>query len=256
MNKEVNRLLRALTYDNTSLESYSQSLPFVQRILNSNHTDRLKISASQLLFGNIRHLDRGIFLAVAERIASEVPLSWHMSRLLKTQDSLLKASAKELLRTDLLNVSEKQLQTPNEYPIGSFVLVHYRSGSPPSRLHTTLRGPMRVVSGSNSRYTLYDLVTNKEKDYHVSDWIEFLYDASVVDPLGVARRDHLEFFIESILDHRNVQTRSSSQFLVKWLNYPDSANSLEPYSSLRDVDVFHDYLKLKKLHRLLNRQYR
>ena len=52
MNKEINRHLRALTYDNTSLENYAQSLPFVQRILNSNHSDRLKISASQLLFGN------------------------------------------------------------------------------------------------------------------------------------------------------------------------------------------------------------
>ena len=62
MNKEINRHLRALAYDNTSLENYAQSLPFVQRILNSNHSDRLKISASQLLFGNVLNLDRGIFL--------------------------------------------------------------------------------------------------------------------------------------------------------------------------------------------------
>ena len=53
------------------------------------------------------------------------------------------------------------------------------------------------LSGSNSRYTLYDLVSNKEKDYHVSDLKEFLYDLSVVDPLDVARRDHMEFFVES-----------------------------------------------------------
>ena len=132
------------------------------------------------------------------------------------QDSLLKASAKELLRTDLLHISDKQQQTPKEYPIGSYVLVHYRSGSPPSRLHTSWRGPLRVVSSSASKYTLYDLVSNKEKDYHVSDLKEFLFDASVVDPLDVARRDHMEFFVESILDHRNVQTRSSAEFLVKW----------------------------------------
>ena len=257
MNKEINRHIRALTYDNTSLESYQQSLPFVQRILNSNHSDRLKISASQLLFGNVLRLDRGIFLPETERVIAESkPLSRHMSQMLKMQDSLIKASAKELLRTDLLHVSAKQLQTPKEFPIGSYVLVHYRSGSPPTRLHTLWRGPMRVVSGSNSRYTLYDLVTNKEKDYHVSDMKAFLYDASVVDPLDVARRDHMEFFVESILDHRNVQTRSSAEFLVKWQNYPDSANSWEPYSGLRDVVVFHDYLKLKKLQRLLNKQHR
>ena len=89
--------------------------------------------------------------------------------MLKMQDSLLKASAAELLRTDLLHVSTKQHQSPTEFPINSYVLVHYRSGSPPTRLHTAWRGPMRVVSGSNSRYFLYDLITTREKEYHVSN---------------------------------------------------------------------------------------
>jgi hypothetical protein len=41
MNKEINRHLRALTFENTSLEKYADSLPFVQRILNSNYSDRV-----------------------------------------------------------------------------------------------------------------------------------------------------------------------------------------------------------------------
>jgi hypothetical protein len=49
MNKEVNRHPRALTFDNVTLDDYSTSLRFVQRILISNHSDRLKISASQFL---------------------------------------------------------------------------------------------------------------------------------------------------------------------------------------------------------------
>jgi transposase InsO family protein len=52
MNKEINRHLRALTYDNLSLDNYKDSLPFVQRILNSNHSDRLKISAADLLWSS------------------------------------------------------------------------------------------------------------------------------------------------------------------------------------------------------------
>jgi transposase InsO family protein len=50
MNKEINRYLRASTFENKSLEKYADSLPFVQRILNSNYSDRFKISAAQLLF--------------------------------------------------------------------------------------------------------------------------------------------------------------------------------------------------------------
>ena len=61
-NKEINRHLRALTYDNSSSIDYKKSLPFVQKILNSNHSDRLKISAAQMLFGNMLNSDRGIFL--------------------------------------------------------------------------------------------------------------------------------------------------------------------------------------------------
>ena len=39
MNKEINRHIRALTYDNTSLDDYKIALPFVMRIINSNHKD-------------------------------------------------------------------------------------------------------------------------------------------------------------------------------------------------------------------------
>ena len=127
MNKEVNRHLRDLTYDNVTLDNYSAPLPFVHTILNSNHSDRLKISASQLLFGNILKLDRGIFLPPSERLViNDKPLSTRMSNLLKIQDSLLKASAKELLRTDLLNQKQSQISQHLEYPRDSYVLVHYR----------------------------------------------------------------------------------------------------------------------------------
>ena len=90
-------------------------------------------------------------------------------------------------------------QNPTEFPINSYVLVHYRSGSPPTRLHTAWRGPMRVVSGSYSRYILYDLITTREKEYHVSNMKQFLYDPLLVDPVDVARRDRMEFFVESIV---------------------------------------------------------
>ena len=60
-----------------------------------------------------------------------------MSDLLSIQDNLLKASAKELLRTDLLYLTTKVQNKHTEYAIDSYVLVHYRTGSPPKRLHTS-----------------------------------------------------------------------------------------------------------------------
>jgi Chromo (CHRromatin Organisation MOdifier) domain len=73
---------------------------------------------------------------------------------------------------------------------------------------------MKVVSGSDSRYLLYDLI-----------------------PLDVARRDYMEFFVETIIDHRgNVKRKTDLEFLVSWLGYDD--NSWEPYSYLRDTGSF------------------
>ena len=83
-----------------------------------------------------------------------------MSKLLSVQDNLIKASAKELLRTDLLHQTAAQTLSYTEHLPGSYGLVHYRNGVPPTRLHTHWKGPMKVVSGSDSRYLLYDLITD------------------------------------------------------------------------------------------------
>ena len=69
-NKVVNRHLRAPKFDNLSLTDYKKSLPFVQKILSSNHSDRSKISASQMLFSYMLNLDKGIFTPISERRSS------------------------------------------------------------------------------------------------------------------------------------------------------------------------------------------
>ena len=256
-NKEINRHLRALTFENLSLKDYKKSVPFVQRILNSNYSDRLRISSSQMLFGNVLNLDRGIFLPREERQPSNKPLSKYLSDLILMQDNLLKASAKELLRTDLLHLTSKEQNVHKEYPIDSYVLVHYRTGLPPSRLHTPWQGPMRVIKGFNSRYTLLDLITGKEKDYHVSDMKPFVFDSATTDPLDIARRDQMEFFIDSILEHRgNLHRKTEIEFLVHWLNYDHTHDTWEPYASLRDSDRLHAYLLEKNLQRLIPSKFR
>ena len=90
-----------------------------------------------------------------------------MSNLLSIQDNLVKASAKELIRPDLLHLTTRELNKHTEYAVNSYVLVHYCTGLPPTRLHTNWKGPMRVIKGLNSRYTLLDLITGKEKCHDI-----------------------------------------------------------------------------------------
>ena len=61
-----------------------------------------------MLFGNVLDLDRGIFLKHPDRLMYK-SLSGYISKLLSMQDNLLKASAAELLRTDTLRLTTKEL---------------------------------------------------------------------------------------------------------------------------------------------------
>ena len=58
-------------------------------------------------------------------------ISVYMSNLLKTQDSLRKAAAKELLRTDLLHMTDKRQLQHTDYQPGTYVQV--------TRLHVFIR---------------------------------------------------------------------------------------------------------------------
>ena len=164
------------------------------------------------------------------------------------QDNLLKASAEEWRRTDLLHMTTKEQNMNKEYLPNSYVLLHYGTGLPPTRLHTSWKGSIRVIKGLNSRYTLLDLITSKEKDYHVSDMEPFVFDSAIVDPLDIARRDQMEFFIEKISDHRGKWSqRKSLQFFVSWMEYDQPYDSWEAFADLRDSTHLHSYLHEKNL---------
>lgn len=256
-NKEINRHIRALTFENNTLENYEESLPFVQRILNSNHSLKLNMSASDLLFGQMINLDYGLFLSPEERVNTEgMPLQDYMIKLLAIQDSLMKAANEQLLSLDNIHLSSKTGKQ-YEFALDSFVLVRYRKSAPPTRLHTIWRGPLRVIRHQDSQYTLLDLITKKEKVYHVSDMKPFIFDPLHTNPQDVARHDYLEFFVEAILEHRgNPSLKSTMEFQIKWLGYNDSHNSWEPYSNLRDLDILHDYLSQQNLSRLIPKKFR
>ena len=199
------------------------------------------------------NLDKGIFIPISERSSASKPFSKYMSDLF----AILKASTEELLRTDLLHMTTKEQKIHKKYLPNSYVLVHYRTGLPPTHLHTNWKGPMRVIKGLNSRYTLLDLVTGIENDYHVSDMKPFVFDSVIVDPLDIARRYQMEFFIEKISDHRRkLNQRKSLQFFVSWMGYDQSYDSWELYANLRDTTHLHSYLREKNLTQLIPTKFR
>jgi hypothetical protein len=250
-NKEINRHIRAYTFDTNNAKDYKLAIPLVMRILNTAFSDRTKLSASNLLFGNALDLNRGIFLPNPVRDDVNIPLSQSASLMLKIQKDLMDKSRFLVKQQDLKHLASYDTKR-TEFPLDSYVLVRWREGQPPSRLHCRWKGPMRVVSFTKSEYILLDLITNKEKSYHISDIKEFLCDLRRVNPVDIARKDYSEFFISKILNHRgNTKRVSSLEFLVEWVGYDESENSWEPWKNLREVSQLHDYLTQTGLQKLI-----
>ena len=84
----------------------------------------------------------------------------------------------------------------------------------------------------------------------------FIYDPLVTDPVDIARRDYLEFFVEEILGMTgDTKKLNSLQFHVKWIGYDETYNSYEPWKNLRDVAILHDYLEANNLQRLIPKKF-
>ena len=85
----------------------------------------------------------------------------------------------------------------------------------------------------------------------------FVFDSAIVDPLDIARRDQMVFFIEKISDHRGkLSQRKSLQFFVIWMGHDQSYDSWEPYANLRDSTHPHSYLREKNLTQLIPTKFR
>jgi len=177
--------------------------------------------------------------------------------MLQFQDEVM-AKAREIFkRTDDLHMASFPKLKPTEFPHGSYVLVKYRSGLPPTRLHTAWKGPLKVVNNDKSEYILLDLITNKEKPYHASDMKTFMFDPLRTDPMDIARRDYLEFFIEKVSDIEGDPKRVTTlKFLIKWLGYDDTYNSWEPWKNVRDVAKLHEYLRENNLSKIIPKKFR
>ena len=94
-------------------------------------------------------------------------------------------------------------------------------------------------------------------DFHVSDMKPFVFGSAVLDPMNVARRDYMEYFVDKILRHRgNPKKSSSMEFEVSWLNYPPDSNTWEPYKNLRQCGPLHVYLAENNLAKLIPPKFR
>ena len=102
---------------------------------------------------------------------------------------------------------------------------------------------MRVVNFTGSKYVLQDLVTKRNKDYHVSKICEFKYDPINQDPLQYALKDEINWYaVEKISHMRGDQTglKRNLSFKVHWIN--EDKPSYEPWHVVRRTRALQDFI--------------
>jgi hypothetical protein len=249
---ETLKHLRALVYDRLTHKNWRILLPLVQRILNAQDLPAIGCSPNQLLFANAIDTNQGLLLEFTKKEQNQLPVGEYMLKLVGEQARLIKKAQELLHKHDSTHAQTGGEVT--EFEVDSYVLVRYppslqRRSQPPTKLHTNLRGPLRITRREGDSYWLKDIVTNKtrKRPIHVSRLVAFKYNPTHTSPLDVARRDLEEFFIHEILEHRytdqsDKKLKGHMEFKVSWLGYGPEWNSWEPWKELRATKHLHRYL--------------
>jgi transposase InsO family protein len=261
-NKEALRHLRALVFETGTNTDWSIRLPLVTRIVNSTVHSAIGVSPAALLYGNAINLDRGIFLPMEAIDSSEKPISEWSDKMLHMQQSLLdKAQRRQELLNAKHTLGDGNEEQPTYYPPNSLVLAMYPDGPlghrPPTKLHTNLQGPFRVISNIGAKYTLYDFVTDSEIQRHIKMLQPYHATSQNPSPESIALKDRGEFVVNSIVRHSgNPNRKSDMDFLVRWEGYTAADDQWLPWRALRNNPKLHEYLRFNQLEKLVPKEHR
>jgi hypothetical protein len=247
-NKEVMRHLRNFIFDKSVIKSYSKYIPLVQRIMNSSYHRMTGFSPAQLLYGGAIDLFHNTVLEGNLLQVQDVSYNAWVQELKSMQLDVLAIAQRNLTKHESVHLNNYPSNT-TDFAVDSYVLVEYdnpfRRG-PSSKLLPFLKGPMRIVSKESSRsiYLLEDLVTHRQKRYHVKRLTQFNSDPSKYDLTRVALRDSGDiFFVERISEMDGDPRGPKSQlfFKVHWVGIENT--TWEPWKSLRLNIFLHEFLK-------------
>ena len=186
-NKETMPYLTAIMFDKRVCHEWGRTdLPKVMRIINSTIHSSIGISPAQMLFGNAVNLDRSILLPEKPRRGQqEIRVSEFLDRMFHRQSQLIQVAQEKQRELDDRHMAEA-----------------YRDGARVTEF--PIRGPLQVVNRLGNKYTVQNLVTQKQYDVFIKRLVPFHYDPERVDHKEIARKDEREFLIDHIIAHEGI----------------------------------------------------
>jgi hypothetical protein len=228
VNKEVLRYVKVLLLARRADRKLSKHvlIKLAMRIINSSVHSDINCAPHELLYG----INAGLDLPLHDNEHFALPRSAKgiVKQIVETQLRLLEVAQRhQAQNSDLFllpNLQNPQLQ----FRIGQLVTVKYPPPypQPTPKTDPTVMGPFQIIAREADKYTVLDLVSDKEHIYHFTRLRLFNFaDYHQLTPREIALSNSLEFDVEAILEHRgDPNFRRTLQFLVKFTGYDDTYN--------------------------------
>jgi hypothetical protein len=255
-NKEIMRHMRAMIFEFNAHNKWMFYLPLVERIINASPSEATGLAPAKIVFGDAIDIDVGFLKPLSKR-KYKIDIQQWSEDMMEMQEKLINIASNNLIARDAHNADERMPNELTSFEIGSLVLARYpmtaMGDKPPTKFHTTWKGPFRVISNEKAKYTLLDLTSNEEEEVHVKRLKQYLEHEAHLDPVLVSNRDSCETIVTRILGvEGEFDKKKTLKFLVEW---NDGTQTWEPWKSLRDVEALHTYLREFNLQRHIPRKF-
>ncbi|KAL0235456.1 hypothetical protein GEMRC1_002038 [Eukaryota sp. GEM-RC1] len=227
VNQEVVKLTRKLSTDTANHTDWSDKIPLIQLILNSEPSSTTKLSPYSLLFG--RHIKpRRNLLDV---LLSRNDTTDKTSNTHSFVDQISKETLK--LTSEAIRRKRKTVDaTPNEFLVGDLVLLD----DAPNKL-LNLLGPFQVTKKhGNSGYEIESIVADKKRTVSAYDLHSFSPNILDENAKRLAASDYDEHLVNQVIDH----DPKNEWFLVRFSN---GVEAWQPLDNLRDGSKINCYLQ-------------
>ena len=253
--KEVLRHLRCLCNVGRDHDDWTIMLPFVMRIMNAEPQAGIGVSPSRMLMP-ASNLDRGLFpetgggsvqveeglLSIHSRKRKEEIQNW-VSHLRALQAQMIRSHG-EYSETVKHRNLEKEPIDLREFPDDSWVVTSWLNGKP-HKLAMQKKGPFQVKRKLSAH--LYEVQDPADlRKYKMSArHLEAYNMKQDEDPRDVIAMDEAEVLVDKILDHttRNSNKRTDFDFLVRWKDQRSEEDMWVPYSEVRPLAAFDEYVR-------------
>jgi hypothetical protein len=236
--RETLKHLRAILSSVSLRDSWSLAIPMVQWIFNTSYIHDMGTTPMRLRFGDSMDISRG-FLSIRDSFQSTEQYIEHLNK------QFLDVISSFQTHSPRLNNSPSDSR--EDIQIGDYVLVSYPH-SAPSKLHAPFRGPMLVLEPIRDEgFLCQDIITQSQLQVTHSRLKKFHppQNFSPDDYINLARSDHDEYVVESILAHQgDPKKKKSLLFKIKWKGYDTSECTWEPWSHVRNLAALDVYLNL------------